>query len=191
MKALEEKILSEGKILPGGILKVDGFLNHRIDVPFVISLGKEIARLYKDSNITEILTIESSGITVACAAAQFLNVPVVFAKKNKSANISNEFYTAGAHSFTHGNDYSAVVSKEYICSDDVVLIVDDFLALGSAANCLIDIVRQAGARVAGLASVIEKGFQGGGDKLRESGIRVESLAIIDRMDDCQIEFRPQ
>lgn len=190
MKELENKILAEGKVLEGNILKVDGFLNHRIDVPFVMLLGKEIARRYKDSSINKVLTIEASGIAVATAAASFLNVPLVFAKKHKSGNISNDVYCASAHSFTHGNDYTAVVSKEYLCEGDNVLIVDDFLALGSAIESMISIIEQAGAKVAGCASIIEKGYQGGGDKLRAKGIRVESLAVIDSMENGNIVFRP-
>ena len=190
MKLLEEKITAEGKVLPGNILKVDGFLNHRIDVPFVMLLGKEIARRYAECGVTKILTIEASGIAVATAAAFYLNVPLIFAKKHKSGNISNEVYSAGAHSFTHGNDYTAVVSKEYLDSTDTVLIVDDFLALGSALECLMSIVAQAGAKVAGCASIIEKGYQGGGDSIRAKGIRVESLAIIESMENGEIVYRP-
>ena len=190
MKLLEEKILAEGKVLPGNILKVDGFLNHRIDVPFVMLLGKEIARRFENCGVNKILTIESSGIAVATAVAHFLGAPLVFAKKHKSGNISDNVYSAGAHSFTHGNDYSAVVSKEYLDENDCVLIVDDFLALGSALECLMNIVEQAGAKVAGCASIIEKGYQGGGDKIRARGIRVESLAVIESMEDGKIVYRP-
>ena len=190
MKLLEEKILAEGKVLPGDILKVDGFLNHRIDVPFVMLLGKEIARRFADAGVNKILTIEASGIAVATAAAFYLNVPLLFAKKHKSGNISDNVYSAGAHSFTHGNDYNAVVSKEYLQAGDCVLIVDDFLALGSALECLMSIVEQAGANVAGCASIIEKGYQGGGDKIRAKGIRVESLAVIESMENGKITYRP-
>ena len=190
MRLLEEKITAEGKVLPGNILKVDGFLNHRIDVPFVMQLGQEIARRFSGCGVNKILTIEASGIAVATAAAFYLNVPLVFAKKHKSGNISDSVYSAGAHSFTHGNDYTAVVSKEYLHENDVVLIVDDFLALGSALECMMDIVGQAGAKVAGCASIIEKGYQGGGDKIRNKGIRVESLAIIESMENDKIVYRP-
>ena len=190
MKLLEQKITAEGKVLPGNILKVDGFLNHRIDVPFVMELGKEIARRFENSGVTKILTIEASGIAVATAAAFYLNVPLVFAKKHKSGNISDNVYSAGAHSFTHGNDYNAVVSKEYLSEKDNVLIVDDFLALGSALECLMNIVHQARAQVAGCASIIEKGYQGGGDKIRATGVRVESLAIIESMENGTIVYRP-
>lgn len=190
MRLLEEKITAEGKVLPGNILKVDGFLNHRIDVPFVMQLGKEIARRFANCGVSKILTIEASGIAVATAAAYYLDVPLVFAKKHKSGNISDSVYSASAHSFTHGNDYTAVVSKEHLDEKDVVLIVDDFLALGSALECLMDITAQAGAQVAGCASIIEKGYQGGGDKIRAKGIRVESLAIIESMESGTIVFRP-
>ena len=190
MKLLEEKITAEGKVLPGNILKVDGFLNHRIDVAFVTQLGEELARRFKGSGVNKVLTIEASGIAVATAAAFYLDVPLVFAKKHKSDNISDNVYSAGAHSFTHGNDYTAVVSKEYLSAGDVVLIVDDFLAQGSALSCMINIVEQAGATVAGCASIIEKGYQGGGDQLRAKGIRVESLAIIESMEAGNIVYRP-
>jgi len=190
MKLLEDKITAEGKVLPGNILKVDGFLNHRIDVEFVMLLGKEIARRYEGCGVNKILAIEASGIAVATAAAFYLNVPLIFAKKHKSGNIADDVYSAGAHSFTHGNDYVAVVSKEYLSADDTVLIVDDFLALGSALECLMSIVEQAGGKVAGCASIIEKGYQGGGDKLRAKGVRVESLAIIESMETGKITYRP-
>lgn len=190
MKLLEQKISAEGKVLPGNILKVDGFLNHRIDVNFVMCLGKELARRFQGCGVNKVLTIEASGIAVATAVAFYLDVPLVFAKKHQSGNISEHVYSANAHSFTHGNDYSAVVSKEYLSSGDVVLIVDDFLALGSALECMMSIVEQAGATVAGCASIIEKGYQGGGDKLRAKGIRVESLAIIESMENGKIVYRP-
>ena len=190
MKLLENKISAEGKILPGNILKVDGFLNHRIDVPFVMELGKEIAHRFAGTGVNKVLTIEASGIAIATAVAFCMNVPLVFAKKHKSGNISDGVYTARAHSFTHGNDYNAVVSKEYLSAEDKVLIVDDFLALGSALECLMSIVEQAGGEVVGCASMIEKGFQGGGDALRAKGIRVESLAIIESMEDGKITYRP-
>lgn len=190
MKLLEEKIISDGKVLPGDILKVDGFINHQIDVPFIMQLGKEVARRFEGAGINKIVTIEASGIAIATAVASAMNLPIVFAKKHKSGNISDEVYSAGAHSFTHGNDYTAVISKQYLGEQDCVLIVDDFLALGSAMECLIDIVKQAGASVAGCVSVIEKGYQGGGDKLRAEGIRVESLAVIDSMEGGKIVYRP-
>lgn len=191
MKELEEKIVREGTVLPGNILKVDNFLNHQLDVAFIMQMGKEIARLYEGCGVDKILTIESSGIAVAAAAANYMNVPVVFAKKNKSSNISDNLYSSLTHSFTHGNDYTAVVSKDFINENNHILIVDDFLALGSAVHSLKNIVMQSGASLVGCAIVIEKGFQGGGDKLRSEGIRVESLAIIDSMEDGTIKYRPQ
>lgn len=189
MKALEEKILKEGKILGGDVLKVGSFLNQRIDVAFVMQMGEEIARLFEGEKITKIFTIESSGIAIAFAAATKMNVPVVFAKKNKSANVGDDVYTSRVHSFTHGNTYDAVVSKEFLSADDKVLIVDDFLARGNALRGLIDMVGQSGAELIGAAIAIEKGFQGGGDELREKGLRVESLALIDSMEEGKITFR--
>ena len=189
MKALEEKILKEGKVLPGHILKVGSFLNHRLDVDFIMQMGEEIARIFSDAKVTNILTIETSGIPIAVAAAAAMHVPVVFAKKNKSGNLEGELYKTVVHSYTHGTDYNVVVSRDYISSDDCVLIVDDFLANGKALEGLIDIVGQAGASLAGCCCAIEKGFQKGGDNLREKGIRVESLAIVESMDDTSVTFR--
>lgn len=186
---MEDKILSEGKVLPGDILKVDCFLNHRIDVPFLLEMGKEIARLYKDIPVNKILTIETSGIPIAFAAAQYMNVPVVFVKKNKSGNISDDVYSSRVASFTRKNVYDAVVSKEFLNSEDKVLVIDDFLAKGNALTGLIDIINQAGATLSGCAIAIEKGFQGGGDELRAKGVRVDSLAIIDSMTENSLSFR--
>lgn len=191
MKALEEKILREGTVLPSHILKVGSFLNHQIDVDFIMEMGKEIHRLYKNDKITKILTIETSGIPIAVGAAADMHIPVVFAKKNKTGNISGELYSTVVHSYTHGTDYNVVVSKDFLNDNDNILIIDDFLANGKALLGLIDIVGQASAKVAGCAIAIEKGFQKGGDNLREQGIRVESLAIIDSMDDTSITFRAQ
>lgn len=189
MKALEDKILQEGEILDGNVLKVGGFLNQRIDAKFIMEMGKEIAHLYKDSNITKIFTIESSGIAIAMAAALEIGVPFVFAKKNKSANVGDDVYSSRVHSFTHGNTYDAVVSKEFLTSEDEILVVDDFLARGNALIGLIDMVNQSGAKLVGAAIAIEKGFQRGGDELREKGIRIESLAIIDKMENGVVQFR--
>ncbi len=189
MKLLEEKILKDGIVLPGNVLKVDNFLNHQLDVPFIMKMGREIACLFEGCGINKILTIESSGIAIAMAVAAVINVPVVFAKKNKTSTVPGDVYCAGAHSFTHKNEYTAIVSKQFLNKNDIVLIVDDFLAIGNALNCLIDILRQSGASLAGCAVAVEKGFQGGGDKLRAQGIRVESLALIDSMDDCRIVYR--
>lgn len=191
MKALEEKIIREGTVLPGHILKVGSFLNHQLDVDFLMEMGKEIARLFENEKITRILTIETSGIPIAVCAAAYMHIPVVFAKKNKTGNISGELYKTVVHSYTHGTDYNVVVSKDFLKNNDNVLIIDDFLANGKALIGLIDILGQAGATVAGCAIAIEKGFQKGGDDLRAKGIRVESLAIIDSMDDTSITFRAQ
>ena len=189
MKALEEKIDREGLVYPGNILKVGSFLNHQLDVDFLMEMGKEIERLYKDAGVTKIVTIEASGIAIAVAAASFMHVPVVFAKKTKTSNLSSESYVSKVHSFTHNKDYDIVISKQFISKDDCVLLIDDFLAVGNALNGLIDIVGQAGASLAGAAIAIEKGFQGGGDALRAKGIRVESLALIDSMEDNKIIYR--
>ena len=186
---LEEKILREGEVLPGGILKVGGFLNQQIDTAFMTKMGVEGARLYKDAGVTKVLTVEASGIALAFAVAQQLNVPMVFAKKYGAANISGDVYKSSVYSFTHRQTFDIVVSKSYISSDDVVLICDDFLAKGNALNGLIHIVEQSGAELAGACIAIEKSFQGGGDLLREEGIRVESLAIIESVEDDEIRFR--
>ena len=189
MKALEQKILNEGTVLEGDILKVGSFLNQQLDVDFLLQMGEEIKSIYKDFEITKILTIEASGIAVAVAAAAVLHKKVVFAKKNKTSNVSGEVYSANVHSYTHGTDYLITVPKDYISSDDKVLIIDDFLANGKALAGLIDIVNQAGAQVVGCTCAIEKGFQGGGDKLRKAGYKIESLAVIDEMSPDNIRFR--
>ena len=191
IKALEEKILREGKILPGNVLKVGSFLNQQIDTKMLEEIGREIARLYDGNGVTKILTIEASGIAIAVAAAFFIGVPVVFAKKNKTKNVSGDVLCAEVESFTHGVVNNIVVAKEYIKPDDTILIVDDFLAYGNALVGLMELVEKAGARLAGCAIAIEKGFQKGGDLLREKGVRIESLAIIDEMTDDSIKFRPQ
>lgn len=191
MRALEEKILAEGEVLPGNILKVGNFLNHRLDVDFLMEMGKEIARLYEGCGVNKIVTIETSGIAIAFAAAAVMHVPVVFAKKNNTKNLSGDMYTTVVHSYTHGTDYNVVISKEFLSKDDNIIIIDDFLAVGNALNGLLDIAGQADATVSGVAVAIEKGFQGGGDKLREKGIRVESLAIVESMDDHSVTFREQ
>lgn len=193
MKALEEKIMAEGQVYPGNVLKVGSFLNHQIDVPFMMEVGKEFHRLYENDGVNKILTIEASGIGVACLAAQYFNVPVVFAKKSQTKNIAGEVYTSKVVSFTHGREYDIIVAKDYLGPDDRVLIIDDFLANGSALEGLIKLVNDSGASLAGCGIVIEKGFQPGGDLIRKSGVRVESLAIVDSMsaDDGTIVFRDQ
>ena len=191
MKLLEEKILKDGVIKSGNVLKVDSFLNHQIDVPFIAKLGEEFKRLYADTPITKILTIEASGIGLASVAAMYFQVPVVFAKKSSGSNMDKDVYFTQIYSYTHNKVNEVVVSKRFINTEDHILIIDDFLANGCALEGLIDIVRQAGATVEGVGIAVEKGFQGGGDKLRASGIRVESLAIIEKMDaqSKTIEFR--
>lgn len=189
MKAMEKKILEEGKVLPGGILKVGSFLNQQIDTSFLGEMAKEFARLYADAGVNKVLTIESSGIAIAAAVALEMGVPMVFAKKHKSSNVDGKVYTAVVHSYTHGTDYTIVVSSDYLGEKDRVLLVDDFLANGKALVGLTELVRQAGGTVVGAAIAIEKGFQGGGDALRAEGVRVESLAIVDSMTDDAITFR--
>ena len=190
MKLLEERIIKDGIVLEGKVLKVDSFLNHQIDVTLFQEMGKEFKKLFADASINKILTIESSGIGIACIAAQFFNVPVVFAKKNKTSNLAGQFYTSKVNSFTHCKVYDIIVSQAYLKKDDNVLIIDDFLANGNAVMGLLDIVKQSGASVVGVGIAIEKGFQCGGEILRKNGIRIESLAIIDDMSvDKGITFR--
>ncbi len=188
MKALEEKILAEGKVLPGDVLLVGSFLNQRIDVTFLMEMGKEIASLFGGMGITKILTVESSGIALAVAAGAAMALPAVFAKKHRSSNVPGGVYTAPIHSYTHGTDFTAVVSSEYLLPGDVVLIVDDFLASGEAIRGLMRLCEKAGCRVAGAAVAIEKRYQGGGEGLRSSGLRVEALASISRMTADGVEF---
>lgn len=188
MELLEQKILKDGRVLPGNVLKVDSFLNHQIDIDLIDALGAEWKRLYRDEKITKIATIEASGIGIACIAARHFKVPVVFAKKSKSNNIGNDFYTSRVVSYTHGNTYDVIVSKQYISPEDRVLIIDDFLANGSALRALIDIVEMAGATVVGAGIAIEKAYQPGGNKIRDLGYRVESLARVKSMQDGKIEF---
>lgn len=189
MKLLDEKILSCGTVLPGNILKVDSFLNHQLDVALLSELGKEFYRLFSDNNITKILTVEASGIPIACFAAQHFNVPVVFAKKGHHKNIGNDVYTAEVFSFTKGTSYTIFVSKKYLSADDNVIIIDDFLANGQAVLGLKKIIEDAGASLQGVGIAIEKGFQNGGKQIREQGIPLKSLAIIDSMTDDSISFR--
>ena len=191
MRELEERILKDGEVLPGDVLKVGVFLNQQIDTRLIREMGEEIARLFECNNVTKVLTIESSGIAIAYAAAEAMGLPVVFAKKHSTSNLSGNVLTSKVFSYTHQQTYDIFVSADYITSDDTVLIVDDFLAKGNALTGLIEIVGKAGAKLAGCAIAIEKGFQGGGDSLRATGIRVESLAIIDKMTDDSLEFRPQ
>ena len=191
MKALEQKILTEGKVMEGNILNVGSFLNQQLDAAFLWEMGEEIARLYEGSGVNKILTIEASGIAVAVAVGAVMKVPVLFAKKHRSGNVAGEVHKVSIHSYTHGNDYEAVVNAQYLTAEDKVLIVDDFLANGAALRGLIELTKQAGAEVVGAAIAIEKGFQKGGDSLREEGIRIESLANIESFNDGNIIFRQQ
>jgi len=188
MDLLKQRIIEEGRTIGEEIIKVDSFLNHQIDVGLFVEMGKEFRRLFDSNKITKLLTIEASGIAIASIAALEFGVPVVFAKKAQSRNLDKEIYTSKVYSFTKQITYDVMVSKQYLSSDDHVLILDDFLANGKAALGLIDIARQAGATVEGVGIVIEKGFQSGGQLLREQGIKVESLAIIDRIRDGKITF---
>ena len=191
MDLLKEKIVKEGQVYPGNILKVDCFLNHQIDCTFLREVGKEFHRLFKDEGVNKILTIEASGIAIGTVVAQEFKCPLVFAKKNKTKNIAGNVYSSSVESFTHSTTYNIIVSEKFLNPGDKVLIVDDFLAVGNALKGLIDLVKQSGAELVGCGTVIEKGYQHGGDALREAGIRVESLAIIDSMNDetGEIVFR--
>lgn len=188
MKLLEDKILTSGHIGEGGVLKVDSFLNHQIDVGFICELGKEFHRLYADCGINKILTIEASGIGIACLTAQYFDVPVVFAKKTQSVNIYGDVYSSEVESFTHKRHYDVIVSKKFLSPEDRVLIIDDFLAMGSALMGLINLVKSAGAEIVGAGIVIEKAFQPGGKLIRDMGVRVESLAKIASLSDSGVEF---
>lgn len=183
MQLLEKKILEEGKVYQGDVLKVDGFLNHRMDVDFLCRLGEEFYRLFEDCGVNKILTIEASGIGIACLTAQFFHCPVLFAKKSKTLNISDSLLHSKVHSYTHNTDHDVVVSKSYLTAEDRVLIIDDFLANGSALSALVDLCRQAGATVVGAGIAIEKAYQSGGKMIRDMGIRVESLARIESMNE--------
>lgn len=183
MRLLEDRIRADGVIRAGDVLKVDSFLNHQIDVGFVSGLGREFYNLYRDCGVNKILTIEASGIGIACLTAQFFACPVVFAKKAKTRNISSDVFSAEAVSYTHGGTSTVVVSKEFLSPDDRLLIIDDFLANGAALSALVSIAEQAGAAVAGAGIVIEKAYQPGGAMLRARGLRIESLAKIKSMDE--------
>ena len=191
MKLLEERIRKDGTVKAGNVLKVDSFLNHQMDIDLFNEMGKEWARLFAGCPINKILTVEATGIGIACVAAQHFHVPVVFAKKTQSLNIDGEVYSTKIESFTHKRVYDVIVSKKFLNPDDHILIIDDFLANGCALEGLIDIVNKAGATVEGIGIAVEKGFQKGGDLIRSKGIRVESLAIVESMDDQtgEITFR--
>ncbi|HBK27073.1 MAG TPA: xanthine phosphoribosyltransferase [Dialister sp.] len=182
LNLLQKKILKDGVIKPGNVLKVDSFLNHQIDVPFISELGKEFKELFSDRPVDKILTIEASGIGIACLTAIYFGVPVVFAKKSAGSNMDKDVYATEVRSFTHNKVNHVVASKKYLNKGEHVLIMDDFLANGCAVEGLIDLVNQAGGVVEGVGICIEKGFQGGGDALRKKGVDVKSLAIIEKMD---------
>ncbi len=183
MQLLKDRIRKDGKIKSGDVLKVDSFLNHQMDIKLFVEVGKEFKRRFADCEVNKILTIEASGIGIACIVAQYFDVPVVFAKKSKTKNIAGDVYTTQVESFTHGRTYDVMVSKEFIGSGDKVLLIDDFLANGKALEGLAAIVKDSGAELVGAGIVIEKGFQPGGDRLRAEGVKVESLAIVECMDE--------
>lgn len=189
MELLKERIRKDGKVKEGNVLKVDSFLNHQMDVKLFTEFGKEFKKRFAGCEINKILTIEASGIGVACIVAQYFDVPVVFAKKNQTKNIAGDTYTSRVESFTHGRVYDIIVSKEYLCPEDKVLIIDDFLANGAALLGLSKLVEDSGATLVGAGIIIEKGFQDGGKIVREAGVRVESLAIVDSMDEKTGEIR--
>ena len=188
MELLKNRILKDGKVIGDSIIKVDSFLNHQLDIDLFNEIGREFKERFSDEKISRILTVEASGIAVACIAAQYFKVPVVFAKKYEALNLDSDTYQSEVYSFTKQRNYNIRVSKKYITPEDNVLIIDDFLANGKAASGLVDIVRQAGARVAGVGIVIEKGFQKGREALRQKGVRIESLVIIKSMDEGVIIF---
>ena len=188
MKLLEDRILKDGKVRPGGILKIDNFLNHQIDPQLLYAMAQEFYRLYDGCGVNKILTVEASGIAIAAMVGYVFGCPLVFAKKGKSKNISDDVWTAKVESYTHGGVNTILVSKEYLSEKDRVLIVDDFLATGAALFGLRELCRLAGAEVVGAGIAVEKAFQGGGDRLRSEGMRVESLARITAMTDDSISF---
>ena len=191
MNCLEERIVKDGIVKEGNVLKVDSFLNHQMDIELFNEMGKEWKKRFEGKNINKILTIEASGIGIACIVAQHFGVPVIFAKKSKSINLEGEMYTAEVESFTHKNKNQVIVSKKFLNEDDHVLIIDDFLANGCALQGLIQIVQQAGATVEGIGIAIEKGFQTGGRIIRNLGFQLESLAIVEEMnvETGEIKFR--
>ena len=183
MQLLKDRIRKDGKIKEGNVLKVDSFLNHQMDVKLFPEIGKEFKRRFEGEEITKILTIEASGIGIACVAAEVFDVPVVFAKKTQTKNIAGDVYTTKVESFTHGRVYDIIVSREFLGKGDKVLLIDDFLANGKALEGLAELVKKSGAELVGAGVVIEKGFQVGGDIIRSKGIHLESLAIVESMDE--------
>ena len=191
MKLLEERIQKEGKILPGNIVKVDGFLNHRVDVKLMREMAKEFGRLFNLEGLTAVLTIEASGIALAAICAEEFGVPMVFAKKAKSDNIEGGLYKSSIFSYTYKKEVTLIMSQQWLTADDKVLIIDDFLANGEALRGLVDIVSQSGAELIGIGVAVEKGFQPGGQKLRDAGMNLHSLAIIDKANENGFVFRKQ
>lgn len=193
MNFLKKRIIKDGIVKPGNVLKVDSFLNHQMDIPLMEEIGKEFHRRFANKNINKIMTIEASGIGIACFVAKEFGVPMVFAKKSKSINLSGEMYVAEVESFTHKNKNQVIVSKKFLGKNDHILIIDDFLANGCAMKGLISIAESAGATIEGLGIVIEKGYQIGGQIIRSMGLHLESLAIVDAMDaeTGEITFREQ
>ena len=187
MQLLKDRIRKDGKIKEGNVLKVDSFLNHQMDVKLFQEIGKEFKRRFEGEEITKILTIEASGIGIACVAAEVFDVPVVFAKKTQTKNIAGDVYTTKVESFTHGRVYDIIVSREFLGKGDKVLLIDDFLANGKALEGLAELVKKSGAELVGAGVVIEKGFQVGGDIIRSKGFHLESLAIVESMDEKTVE----
>ena len=189
MKELQDRILAEGRVLPGNIIKVDGFLNHRIDMALTRRMARELAAHFREKGVTMVMTVEASGIALASAVAEELGVPLLFAKKAKSDNIEGGLVSSEIYSYTYKKKVTLIISAEWLGPSDRVLVVDDFLANGEAIRGLVDIVKKVGASVVGVGIAVEKGFQGGGDRFRESGLDVRSLAIIDKAEPGCIEFR--
>lgn len=191
MEALKERIRKEGKVLPGNIIKVDGFLNHMVDVKFLGEIAQEFQRYFDTSRVTKILTAEASGIALAAICADRYGVPMVFAKKAKSDNIEGGLYLSEVMSYTYKRKVTFLVAKEWLSPQDRILIIDDFMARGEAMQGLIDIVKQSGAELVGIGVAVEKGFQGGGDRIRAAGYPLKSLAIIEKADENGVVFRPE
>ena len=191
MDKLEKMIIENGEVREGNILKVDSFLNHQLNPEFLYQMGEEFYRLFKDKEITRILTIEASGIAIAVMAALVFKVPLVFAKKTESLNLDKDIYTSKVFSYTKNKEYSIMISKKYLNKNDKILIIDDFLAEGNAMKGLIDVAEQSGAQISGIGIAIEKGFQQGGKNLRAEGYNLESLAIVDELKPNNIKFRVQ
>ncbi len=189
MKLIEQRILECGEVLNGGVVKVGDFLNHQVDVSLLMEAGREVKKTFENEKITKLVTAATSGIAVAVAYGAVMNLPVVFAKKGTTSNMSDDVYCAHVHSYTHGNNYTMKIEKQFLSKDDRVLIVDDFLANGAALDGLIDVVMQSGATLVACSIVVEKGFQQGGQRIRDKGIRVDSLAIIDSIENGKIIFR--